>query len=70
MDFGLGLESEDLTDFEVPSAQEIKQKKYFMCFVGLTDLPTGLQILCKYPPLYIKMVNLELLGCLSQRIKI
>lgn len=60
MDLGLGLESEDLTGFEVPSA-EIKQKKYFVCFVGLTDLTTDLQILCKYPPLYFKRVNLELL---------
>lgn len=61
MDLGLVLESEDLTGFEVPSAQEIKQKKYFICFIGLTDLTTDLQFLCKYPPLYIKMVNLELL---------
>lgn len=61
MDLGLGLEPEGLTGFEVPSAQEIKQKKYFMCFVGLTDLTTDLQILYNYPPLYIKIVNLKLL---------
>lgn len=61
LDLGLGLKSEGLTGFEVPSAQEIKQKKYFMCFVGLTDLTTDIQILCKYLQLYMKMVNLELL---------